>query len=351
MTTDAIRTARHVGLALMLLLAGCGNPGADGLWQDYQQRLARLARSEVPPATPWARPLWPAPRDIRVATPEWRSGLLRYLDMAGCDLMELVASRNSGLGRVQQPVNRFDYELRFVDEAGRCLAADTLDDDPDMRQWLATLQAEKHQALPAMYWNTVVAGTELAGFLAQGDIPGTPPLLPERNQVWHALGRLGQWPARLAGSPVPADAQTLRADLRTLDLSRAGTVLDAMALANRELPRATAILRGVDTAALCPAGRASQRARYFDNVLHRIYAANLQPWLSDTWRSSEQLSQLLGTLLLDPPQPRPAVADWHQRLFGPGGLRSQMATHMADHTRAWQQLLGDCGLMPDKPLT
>ena len=345
------RLFRYIRLLLLLPLAGCGSPSADDLWLDYHERLARLARAEVPAAAPWHRPLWPAARDIRVQTPEWRSGLLRYLDMAGCDLMELVASRNSGLGRVQQPVNRLDYELRFIDEAGRCLDSDALVDDEEMRTWLAQLREQKKQAVPAIYWNTVVGGEELARFLAQGDIPARPPLVSNSNQIWHTLGALGGWPTASASKALPVDASVLRGQLREIDLSSAAAVIDALALANRELPRATAILRGVDTGALCPRGVASERARYFDNVLKRIYASDIQPWLSDTWRSSETLSHLLGTLLSQAPEPRPAVEAWYQAVFGNDGLRNRMAARMQEHTEAWQHLLGECGLMPDRPLT
>ena len=333
-------------ICLLLLLSGCGRPDADDLWADYLERLARLARADVPAVSEWQRPLWPAPRDIRLPTPEWRSGWLRYLDMVGCDLMELVADRNSGLGRVQVPVVRLDYELRFVDEAQACLQSDALPEDGDMRQWLATLREEKRAAMPVIYWNTVVGGNEIRRFLRQGEVPAKGPLLENRTASLQALESLAGTAQQLSSGDLPASAGNVPDHLQTLDLSRAGPVIDALALANRHLPRATALLRSVDTATLCPRGAASQRANYFHNVLTKVYAAKVQPWLSAAWRDSEQLEKTLAPLLEHAPEPRPSVARWQDDVFGNAGLRARMGEAIDAHTRAWQELLADCGLSP-----
>lgn len=333
---------------LLSLLAACADPGAPGLWQDYAERLARLARQEAPAPRPAQRPRWPDRRLLLAELPEWRTGLLGWLELLDCDLMELVASRNSVLGRVQVPAARLRYEHAFLTRGEACLATHA-DLDPELRSWLSQLLEEKRAALPALYHNTTLAGRELQNLLATGPIPAAPPLWPAANETLQMLAVQARLMEALNRGEPTAPDRRLEAALEFIDKTRAGQVLDAMALAEVELERSTALLRSVDTGALCPRGQPSQRARYFRNVLNRIYATRIQPWLSDVWRQSEALETAL-VRLARAGQPTPALQAWLAQTGTEAGLRARLQSAMQAHTQAWQSLLGDCGLMPDGPI-
>ena len=328
----------------VLTLAGCGSPDAGDLWQDYHQRLARLTGAAIPEPAPVPRPRWPNRRDLLVELPQWRTGLLGWLELLDCDLMELVAGRNSILGRVEVPARRFLYEQTFIDRGQQCLAKEDL--DPELRQWLTDLLAEKRAALPHLYHNATLASEELRNFLATGPVASVPPLWPASREGVQALNLFAKEQARLrAGKPVRHSDQ-LSASLELLDKTRAGVMIDAMSEAIDGLTRASQMLESVDTERLCPRGQASKKARWLRNVLDHVYAEEVQPWLADVWRGAGELEVALAALARASGNPSHATA-WLEEVGSDRGLRWRMGQVMTRHTQAWQNLLGDCGLMPD----
>lgn len=335
---------------LLVGLAGCGPQQGEDLWQDYINRLERLTGTIAAPAKPARRDRYPRHRDLLQPVSEQRTGLLRYLNLLDCDLMTLVSERNSVLGRVQRESLRLDYELRFISGGQRCLASDRLQDDAEMARWLADIVDEKIRDLPSRGWNLGFAGPELAGYFRQRPVPAGSPSPPEWPATVEALARLRTLMVSLAMNPVPARLEAdIEQALERLDKSSAGgQILDALALAIQELDRAATVLEQVDSARLCPHGKASERARYLQNVLFGVYAGQIQPWLADLSRAAQPLAD--ATLSLRASQREivsPGLDRWLAAQFGEDGLTARYPRALDRHSRAWQRLLGDCGLMPD----
>lgn len=338
---------------MLVLLAGCTPQTGEALWQDYLTRLGRLTGEAIPAANPATRPRYPRQRALVQPVTQQRTGLLRYLALSDCDLIHLVSERNSSLGRVQAGSLRLQHELQFIAGAEHCLAGDVLLDNPDMAQWLREIVAEKRHDLPARGWNITFGGPEIAGFFRQRPVPATLPLAPHWQASQRALATLQQQVALLnvAQPPetLPASLEPMvEQALETLDKnSDGGMLLDAMALARRDLTRAAIMLERLDTERLCPHGRASERARNMHSMFHSIYAGRIQPWLADLSRSAvpladssqalRQAQQGIGSPVLD---------DWLARQFGDDGLLVGYQQALNQHSRAWQRVLGACGLMP-----
>ena len=345
---------RHHGhlpvLLCLLLLGGCQPPDAADRWQDYQQRLARLAATEVPIATEAVSvQRYPRSRDLRQPVPDLRTGMRRYFGLAECDMMALVSERNSSLGRLQTASLRFAYELDFIQRSETCLTEERLADDEAFNLWLSDIHTLKRASLPALYFNATLGSPEMAGFFSTTARPAQTEDLADMATLETALGRIAHLGRQLQGDgPLPTHAGQLEQDIATLSRrDTGGSILQALALATHELQRAAEMLEQVDTTALCPRQRSSQQARYFQNVFVEIYGGQLQPWLSRLDQASRLLQDSMQQLADSLPADSPAFDAWHKAHFSDdAGLRRHFRAAMARHTRAWQDLLAGCGLQP-----
>jgi hypothetical protein len=338
-------------LAIILLapnLTACSPRDGEALWEDYLQRLERLTGISTPAAEPARRARYPAHRELVQPVKEQRTGLLRYIRLLDCDLMELVSARNSSLGRVQAASFRLDHELRFIAGAEICLADGRLESDAEMRDWLQGVITEKRDDLVRRGWNLTFAGPELNGFFRQRPVPADQPAPAEWPATVHALEQLTVLTGRLAETPPATLDKAVEQALETLDKSSAaGQVLDALALADRDLKRAVGMLDQVNTERLCPHGRASERARHLHNIFMTVYAGRVQPWLADLSRAAAPLADATLALrhsqsgILDSP-----LDSWLDAQFGNDGLLPAYQQALMQHSRAWQRVLGACGLMP-----
>lgn len=340
---------RITALVLLLGLGACGGqPGA--MLEDYQRRVARVTGSALPPAQPLTAPAYPRHRERSVPVPEVRARLLELFDFEFCDLSQLVAERNSILGRYAPASRRLDYEWRFAHRLSRC------------REWLARAADPEHAALRARL-------EEIASLKAQARAPAwwavtydsaeferhfslaTPPLPVEAPPpplvAFDALLALS---THLADPPDGLDLTALESRLQQIGVSAWGGAWlhSALALAGT-LDGTAALLEQAAARPYCRNGAATPEARILQTVFWKFYAGRVQPYLSQVHRHGEawlvRHQQLLGSQALPLP---PAVAGYAARALGraPGSVWQQLAQARERHTQAWQELLGQCGLMP-----
>ncbi|WP_111657345.1 DUF3080 family protein [Isoalcanivorax indicus] len=344
------RTAVDVSLLVgfALLASACQPGGPEALWQDYLQRLERLADLRAEPAPPISATRYPRSRDVRQPIPELRTGMRRYFGLAQCDMMGLVSARNSSLGRLQTASLRFAYELDFIRQAETCLIEDRLAEREDLDAWLTEISRLKRESLPALYWNATLGSQEMASFFTTTARPADAGTLADLTTVETLFDRMALTASQLTGDTLPADVGVLEQDIAHLAHSdTGGRILQGLALATGELQRSASLLEQVDTARLCPDQRPSEQARYFNNVFTAVYGERVQPWLADLDRANRRLVQAVARLADALPADSPAFDAWHHRHLDPDGpLQQAWHAAMQRHTRAWQHLLGDCGMPP-----
>jgi hypothetical protein len=339
---------RSIIMPICLVLGACAPADGEALWLDYLHRLERLTGTPIPPADSALRPRYPAHRELVQPIAEQRTGLVRYFNLLDCDLMALVSARNSSLGRVQARSLRLDHELQFIAGANACLADGRLLENDEMHRWLSAVTHEKQTMLPRHSWNLIFAGPEMNHFLRQRPVPAEQAVPPDWPAALGALEQLTVLATQLNGTPPTALDPAIENALERLDKSSAaGQILDAMALARRELLRATTMLNQVDVERLCPHGRASERARHLNNILMTLYAARLQPWLADLSRAGGPLANTMMSLRTAHPELESTALDrWLADQFGAGGLLSDYQDAIKQHTLSWQRVLDHCGLSP-----
>ncbi len=342
---------RAITPVLALLLAGC-DPFSEArpMMDEYVERLARVL--ETPPQfseIDSANQL-PRRRDRVLDVPELDMGMLDFLSLYGCQLQYVVGEKNSVMGRVMQPLNRLRYEIRFIEAARECLPEI---EDEDFSDELEEAIGSKLESLPIAIWNATWGVEEIEKLftLAKGYYP----VAAEGNPV----------------SDLAVDIESLNAAvtrLRSEDLAvsldfaggvhqrwqaeyRAGQLINSALLLTARLQDGTGLLmQRIEGQPLCLNGQPNNQSDIVKNMFFSVYIEKIQPYMSSVRKARTELIEPFEQLARIQADVMPeSFADWYQRHLSrdaPEGLWRELDAAMMEHTRAWQELLGQCGMRP-----
>ncbi len=340
-------------LVALLLSLGCSEKSAtEGMLTDYQNRIAGLTGFDIErPATVMLLP-WPAKRERLLAVPQQRASMADWFRLRDCRLFALINERNSILGRVHRPSQRLIYEVEFIALARECLAkmavrSASAAEGGSLSATYSKLEAvlaEKLQALPAVLWNSTVGSDEFAAMVRVGGS-----LLAQGNDVEAsaASAALLQWLSvqQRAFSGVELSASDYEAANKVLAQSQwLSQLYRGQQLAIQTLQAAAMSLERRLEKPLCYRQKSNRKSQAFRNVFQRYYAGRVQPYLAQLKNQQRQAALLLQPLF-EPFKNKPAaVVQW--AAYYQSDFQGQFDAAISRHTKAWQALLGQCGLMP-----
>ncbi|WP_161776148.1 DUF3080 family protein [Polycyclovorans algicola] len=343
-------TSAFFMMVVGLLLGACSR-GPEAMMADYTARIGRI--TDAPIARQDAEPLpYPRGRDRKRALPDVRARLMDLTDFDRCNLTQLIAERNSIMGRYWAATRRLDYEFRFSHRVADChdwlTQQDTLNnDDEALLALLTSLRAVKAETRPLAWWAVTWASDEFARyFSASAPLPALDARAPV-NAFMPLAGiaaALDDPPDGIALADVEAALQTLRST------PYGGGWVRAVTQMTQTLDAAAAALNSVDTSRLCPQAKVTPKARIFETVFHQHYALRLQPYLSALHRQGEAQQAALAPLLAEIDDDAPAaIKAYAKRALSTDddSLWAGMVAARQRHTDAWQRVLGDCSAMPD----
>lgn len=344
---------------LCAVTIGCSDPNApENMYEKYISRLSNVTEID-PPLLPdrAALPAYPETRDLMLNSEEIRVGLLDFLSFSECQLLHDISERNSGLGRVQQASVRLRYEMQFYFKLSACLEKLQQQSEPDeklieLKALVSDVLKRKQKVLPMAYWNATWASPELRILLSSGsqpyqrdeEIPVT-----ELNRDLGFLLRVAQ--QLYSGGPTLSDANFEQHYYRLQQNKSIGQWLQSVWISLDYLEQAEQILQKAEaTGSVCPNGRRTQRANYLQNVFIKFYAGEVQPYLSKLYRAGQSLLPQLAELRnAQTTQVPTAFEAYYRQLIdaeASAGLWKNFLQRMQAHTRAWQGLLKQCGMMP-----
>ncbi|GHE22990.1 DUF3080 family protein [Halomonas urumqiensis] len=242
------RWQRLVALLLAsMALGGCGNGSddSDQLLIDYQGELARHLDLEPPmPQAPGNIGAFPPRRERLLDVPDTREGMLDIYALRECHITTMVAERNSALGRVAPPSQRWLYELELWQRLDACLNSNVPDSLAESdRQRLERLTAVKTEQLPRVSWNAMLESEEFEkSFSRASSVLPQDQLAPPEAQLealafLHALVRHQFEPQR------QPDTDRLEEHLQALrERPYSGELLRTLLLAEQRLREASNLL-------------------------------------------------------------------------------------------------------------
>lgn len=336
---------------LTLALTGCDPfSSPDSMLDEYVKRVGRVLEVElVLTAVPHA-PELPRRRERVRALPEFSVGMRDFLGLYGCGLQHVIGERNSSLGRVMHASARLEYELRFIRVADDCVRvlegaalADRLDE----------ITALKREALASVAWNAVWGTREIEDLFTRSK--GALAIATDRNAVSDRVSDL----RRMADAFARIVDGELDVDVRALDAVYQGwlrqplmgqAVRSALLLTTRLNDAAGLLEARLGDEPLCHRKMKNRRAETMYNMFISIYAGHVQPYLAEVQHVRRELLPLLqGLAAIGGEGHGNAFDDYLRVVVAEDGEHSQWRAFdraVARHTRAWQQLLEQCGMRP-----
>lgn len=329
--------------------------------ENYTSRVSRVLEVDQPLPPAPEIPLFPQRRERILATEEIREGLLDVLNLKRCNLLPLIAERNSSLGKVYTSSQKMVYELKFFDAIRSCLMSVRLDnDDPELLAQLSDIYEIKSANLTAEIWNGIYTSSELENNFSIGEQPlpleadGSSSTMLESFSTISSLSKLvkdhQQW-------ELPAFVHDIETLYEQLHRNRSGAQsLASLQLVSQYLNHASNLIeQHLKQKPICFNGKISQKAKILQNVFYKYYAGEVQPYLVQVHNSSKTWldlnNSLFDNLIAGGLNLNASVINYQQMVLNrnsESGLWSEYESARDRHVQAWQTVLKQCGMMPSR---
>ncbi|WP_157957800.1 DUF3080 family protein [Aliidiomarina celeris] len=337
-----LRLRLSVPFLCFFLLSACSG-GADAAFKDYQQRLERLLEQAAPTA-PQANPQTiPTISSQRLDVARVSLSLLDSMRLNHCTLGQLVAERNSSLGKVRSPSALLFYELQIIPALRTCIAQGNL--STDLASQLESALAQKQAQRSTVIHNFLTTDEHIRALLRPSVANLNAPLSDsDMESIFSAAQALAAILDAL-DKPEQLNEEQWLHHIRVLgqhSSQRAhwGSYWQTLNHSVAKLDQLTGLLQQAQSLN-CREGQPNQTARYLSNVLLGPYTDTIQATMA-------QLDQLGRTLapLLQRMSAYSETESWRSYLQYLEAQIYEIPRASQQHAEAWQQLLAPCGLMP-----
>ena len=345
---------------LTLTLSGCENNSAEQMLERYNHRLA--SSLELPSTLDLAQPLplppFPKRRDRLLQPVEIRQGLYEVLDLRHCQLLQLIAERNSSLGKVMPPSKQLVYELKFYSGISQCRdQLSTNQTDQELRQKIEQIWQIKKNNLPVELWNALYNNEAMERNFSLSEASLSPAKDSGFAAAFEALKHFQQL-ALLADTKndwqLPLFIDELESSYQALYNNRFGSRwLRSISILTTTLDNSAKLIEDrLAERPLCYLERTNPKAKIVQNVFYKFYAAQVQPYMAMIDSQGRQWLSIHNEILTAlGDTPTEAMQIYQKRILvmnqpGTVSLWSEYIHARDRHTRAWQKLLSQCGLMP-----
>lgn len=336
----------YIILLFSVFLCACGQPAADEAYRDYLQRLARTLNTDMPGVTPESIQRFPARRQLKRIEPDIEMGFLAFLQLKSCNLQQLIAQRNSSLGKVMPDSQRLIYEHTLMQSLQLCLQREG--HERKEIDWMTNLLASKQSMRHIIFWNTVIASPEMTHFFSLSAAPFSMHDTSSRQDIQRALSHLLSMQNKLGQKASVLNADSLENSYLSIGSeSYASQLFRSAELAKAWVNAGTYLIdQSLDKRPLCPQGRATPKSQVMQTILNKFFVAKIQPHLARIQRELQVLSQQFD--IVEIPNDQEAYRAYYQLYLSSQGLPEQYTQAIKQHVQVWQRLLKQCGAMPTR---
>lgn len=308
-----------------LILSACQSDSPSVFFDDYLTRVVRVQNAPQVESTLEEYVNLPRKRDLYIEIPSISIGLLDSYQLRQCGLFNLIAERNSVLGKVADEFRNYDYQNALLGGLSRCINSPQL--DPELQQVLTEIGTQKRAQLALHQWNLLFASEAM-----QKQLQG--------NQWLEA--NLGQTVSEVNEALTRLNLAFHQSEEKTIDVQEIleknniiGNLNYSLVMATSKLNLVTQQLTEYDHTVICQPNRDTTKYQYLNNVFEQQYVAKVQPYMAQLDRYYQTLS---ANLTLLAPQP-----DIHNYVYPLTQNHQAFRLAIRRHVDYWQQLFKRCG--------
>jgi hypothetical protein len=333
------------------MLSACeSRDSAAYIFDNYLYRLSnslQVKRETVGIATPLAS--YPTRRDLQVKTPRININLLDFLRLSECELQRHVGQRNGVLGRVMESTQQLIYDAMFLSLAKQCLVQ--LQAGSTLANMLQTAYDHKSQHLSASVWNATFASKEFNYLFSLGAKPLSLTAVKEQPlQLNNALAKLTQGYRRLLKKePTEIFLTAVESHYQIIESSkRLGELRLSMQAVMHTLQQADSLLLArIQQNPLCQKQQGNSQFTIVNTVFYKYYIGQVQPYIAALHQQSNSVFLEMDELLAIQYVPVSVVYFWGEVYKNDNSEWQRFDQAVKTHTLNWQELLKQCGKLPN----
>lgn len=260
-------------LITTLILSGCSfQADINDTTGEYSQRLASVL--DHPGAELADMPPLPVPPKQQISKDTLQISIKDFYQLRDCSLYSLVAERNTALGKIQAPSQRYLYELELLQALESCLNST---EETALKQQLRHWQQQKQTALH-LQWLQLLESEEVRRALGRNNGWIQSKQTDSLSETLQSLQYL------LSLSPESATQHRsgeLEQHLQQLQQARLmARVFRTQQMLQLHLSALTQWLHARDIQ--CPNAKAPEQVKYLRNVFGLFFVEQIQPLASRT---------------------------------------------------------------------
>lgn len=330
-----IHTVSFAILCCLLFACGEHKKIANDL-SDYSERLQNYTGIDIAPNSTDLGLDAPSKASLKLEVDSLSINLREFYAFNTCSLNQLVAQRNTALGKMQLPSSRFAYESELIVELAKCQQL-SQDEKPELVAKLSEWAEIKKEQLPYVWSNLLSQSNETyrhftanSGYISgnnsdafQATKQALTFLLKSKNLNNH-----------------PVDISALELHLQQLDnaplLSR---IWRTQILLQQKLDSISTLLTSYLDSNSCKNVKEEESIEIMRNIFRIFFAERIQPVAAELNNYYYRLSPLIEQIIASPELPQ-AFKDY---LFKHNTTNFQAYTGaMQSHIKLWQQIFGRC---------
>lgn len=334
--------AFQAGLLIVagLVVGACSRPQTvvDSV-HTLNQRIANTLSSEAAQLSYQPRPApMPTIRSLKPVGEPAAMNFLTSLRLGHCEAGQLIAQRNSSLGRLEDGLMRYHDDVQLLSALRTCAQ------HPQSETIKAELQraiADKHAQLSFDKAHAIATDKALRHVLSIGAKSLATLDDDVFNHQLNALLQLVEWLAQAPQQPAPAETSLARWRQQLAQADYLPRLLRSTIEMRLLLTQLQQQLPPLTAAAGCDGKGVPERAKVLQRVFMRFFIDATQSKLAQLTTQYQQLQPVLLTLAEAVPQP--ALQDYLRELSRQGQKLNQTSKAFV---QPWQQLFMDCGFTP-----
>ena len=317
---------RSTLLCLTMVLTGCFDDSPQNYFDDYQTKIANVQDADEIQED-WELESLPRKRELFIEVPSLSIGLIDSYQLRQCGLFNLIAERNSVLGKVADEFRNYDYQVALLEGVGHCLSNNEL--EPEIVELLREIEQQKLAQFPLHQWNLIYASEAM-----QSQMRGSQWLRADIGdqvrQTSDALEHINQ----ALNTPL-VSGKTTEVQEGLEKSSTLGDLYYSLSRASAELDTITQQLTTFDANIICGKQRDTTKFRYLNNVFEQQYIDKVQPYMAQLDGYYQQLAPQLAMFDAQP--------ELHSYYFPIKDAHQAFRSSTRRHVDYWQQLFKRCG--------